>query len=122
MGKSVRATGKIRQINYKFWAPFWAADAAQKPGFPLQVLGFAHANPVGFPLQSLTQRQLKIMPRNCHRQFRGIIAASAIMRVELRRSQFCSDKIAWFATKHEAKCTYLSLSAAATTITANGYE
>jgi hypothetical protein len=24
----------------------------QKPGFPLQVLGFAYANPVGFPLQS----------------------------------------------------------------------
>jgi hypothetical protein len=25
----------------------------KKPGFPLQVLGFAYANPVGFPLQSL---------------------------------------------------------------------
>jgi hypothetical protein len=25
----------------------------QKPGFPLQVLGFANANPAGFPLQSL---------------------------------------------------------------------
>jgi hypothetical protein len=24
----------------------------KKPGFPLQVLGFAYANPVGFPLQS----------------------------------------------------------------------
>jgi hypothetical protein len=24
----------------------------KKPGFPLQVLGFANANPVGFPLQS----------------------------------------------------------------------
>jgi hypothetical protein len=28
----------------------------KKPGFPLQVLGFAHANPVGFPLQSLAPR------------------------------------------------------------------
>jgi hypothetical protein len=27
-----------------------------KPGFPFQVLGFAHANPVGFPLQSLAPR------------------------------------------------------------------
>jgi hypothetical protein len=25
----------------------------KKPGFPLQVLGFAHTNPAGFPLQSL---------------------------------------------------------------------
>ncbi|MDR1316360.1 MAG: hypothetical protein LBK13_05755, partial [Spirochaetales bacterium] len=25
----------------------------QKPGFSLQVLGFANANPAGFPLQSL---------------------------------------------------------------------
>jgi hypothetical protein len=31
----------------------------QKPGFPLQVLGFANANPAGFPLQSLAQRQLE---------------------------------------------------------------
>jgi hypothetical protein len=29
--------------------------AAQKPGFPLQVLGSAHALPVGFPLQSLAR-------------------------------------------------------------------
>jgi hypothetical protein len=27
----------------------------KKPGFPLQVLGFAYANPVGFPLQSLAR-------------------------------------------------------------------
>jgi hypothetical protein len=33
---------------------FLAGNARQKkPGFPLQVLGFAHANPVDFPLQSL---------------------------------------------------------------------
>jgi hypothetical protein len=30
----------------------------QKPGFPLQFLGFAHANPAGFPLQSLAPRGL----------------------------------------------------------------
>jgi hypothetical protein len=29
----------------------------QKPGFPLQVLGFAYANPAGFPLQSLARAQ-----------------------------------------------------------------
>jgi hypothetical protein len=28
---------------------------APGPGFPLQVLGFANANPVGFPLQSLAR-------------------------------------------------------------------
>jgi hypothetical protein len=27
-------------------------STGKKPGFPLQVLGFADANPVGFPLQS----------------------------------------------------------------------
>jgi hypothetical protein len=32
---------------------FLPADGQKKPGFPLQVLGFANANPVGFPLQSL---------------------------------------------------------------------
>jgi hypothetical protein len=37
----------------------------QKPGFPLQVLGSAHALPVGFPLQSLAQRQRKIASRFC---------------------------------------------------------
>jgi hypothetical protein len=31
------------------------AQSAKKPGYPLQVLGFAHANPVGFPLLSLAQ-------------------------------------------------------------------
>jgi hypothetical protein len=38
------------------WAHFFVSRAkareTKKPGFPLQVLGFAHANPVGFPLQS----------------------------------------------------------------------
>jgi hypothetical protein len=40
-------------------AHFWAANAAQKPGFPLQFLGSAYALPVGFPLQSLAQHTLK---------------------------------------------------------------
>ncbi|MDR1316706.1 MAG: hypothetical protein LBK13_07515 [Spirochaetales bacterium] len=35
---------------------FWARSARpKKPGFPLQVLGFAYANPAGFPLQSLAR-------------------------------------------------------------------
>jgi hypothetical protein len=35
-------------------APFLPVEpTGKKPGFPLQVLGFAYANPVGFPLQSL---------------------------------------------------------------------
>jgi hypothetical protein len=57
----------------KIWAHFFARGRAKKPGFPLQVLGFAqdawassdfakaklrpaNANPVGFPLQSLARR------------------------------------------------------------------
>jgi hypothetical protein len=39
-------------------AIFLSEDGQKKPGFPLQVLGFANANPVGFPLQSLAHRQL----------------------------------------------------------------
>jgi hypothetical protein len=39
----------------------------KKPGFPLQVLGFANANPVGFPLQSLAPRSERI----CRMQIRG---------------------------------------------------
>jgi hypothetical protein len=39
----------------------------KKPGFPLQVLGFAYANPVGFPLQSLAPRSERI----CRMQIRG---------------------------------------------------
>jgi hypothetical protein len=33
----------------------------EKPGYPFQVLGFAHAKPVGFPLLSLAQNRLIIM-------------------------------------------------------------
>jgi hypothetical protein len=41
----------------KIWAHFFARLArAKKPGCSLQVLGFAYANPVGFPLQSLARR------------------------------------------------------------------
>jgi hypothetical protein len=34
------------------------------PGFPLQVLGSAHALPVGFPLQSLASAQRRGAMRN----------------------------------------------------------
>jgi hypothetical protein len=44
----------------EFWRIFGAPR--QKPGFPLQVLGIAYAIPVGFPLQSLAQRQLRTSP------------------------------------------------------------
>jgi hypothetical protein len=40
----------------------------KKPGFPLQVLGFAYANPVGFPLQSSGARpaaKKKKITTNC---------------------------------------------------------
>jgi hypothetical protein len=36
----------------EFGRIFCGAQRRKKPGFPLQVLGFAYANPVGFPLQS----------------------------------------------------------------------
>jgi hypothetical protein len=39
-------------------ARFFVRGRTKKPGFPLQVLGFAHANPVGFPLQSLAPHGL----------------------------------------------------------------
>jgi hypothetical protein len=32
-----------------------AQASSKKPGFPLQVLGFAYAKPAGFPLQSLAR-------------------------------------------------------------------
>jgi hypothetical protein len=64
----------------------------QKPGFPLQVLGSAHALPVGFPLQSLAHRQLRTKPRNCHRQLRGRIIADGNYAALTRRSQF-GDKL-----------------------------
>jgi hypothetical protein len=59
---------------------FWARSARpKKPGFPLQVLGFANANPVGFPLQSLARRQLRISPRNCLWQLHAYNQAAAIL-------------------------------------------
>jgi hypothetical protein len=48
---------------------------AKKPGFPLQFRGFAYANPVGFPLQSLAR------PRGCG----GCFTAA---------QRFCESKIA----------------------------
>jgi hypothetical protein len=40
---------------------FWTRSARpKKPGFPLQVLGFAYANPAGFPLQSLAPRNKRL--------------------------------------------------------------
>jgi hypothetical protein len=40
---------------HDFGRIFWGASRPKKPGFPLQVLGFANANPAGFPLQSLAR-------------------------------------------------------------------
>jgi hypothetical protein len=56
--------GKKTRINvrdfFMFWAHFFGRAFARpkKPGFPLQVLGFANANPVGFPLQSFAPHGL----------------------------------------------------------------
>jgi hypothetical protein len=47
------AKSKSLIYNSEFGRIFGAKR--QKPGFPLQVLGFAYANPVGFPLQSLAR-------------------------------------------------------------------
>jgi hypothetical protein len=51
-------------------APFFARlERAKKPGYPLQVLGFANANPAGFPLLSLAraQRAAKLRTQFCGR-------------------------------------------------------
>jgi hypothetical protein len=65
-----RACSKTN-LKFGIGAHFLPVESTgKKPGFPLQVLGFAYANPVGFPLQSLAQ-QLRTSSRNCHRQFRG---------------------------------------------------
>jgi hypothetical protein len=44
----------LREVNSRPCFIFGRIFGAkrQKPGFPLLVLGFAYANPVGFPLQS----------------------------------------------------------------------
>jgi hypothetical protein len=64
----------------RIWAHFLRLRR-KKPGFPFQVLGFAYANPVGFPLQSLARAAAH--PEIAVRQFRGRIIAEAIMRVQL---------------------------------------
>jgi hypothetical protein len=47
----------------------------KKPGFPLQVLGFAYANPVGFPLQSLAPRSDSSgIVYASHKQFRWSVS------------------------------------------------
>jgi hypothetical protein len=67
-------------------------DGQKKPGFPLQVLGFANANPVGFPLQSLA-RQIRIKPGNCLWQFPGRIIAKGNYAHATRLEQFCWSKL-----------------------------
>jgi hypothetical protein len=62
--------------------------AAQKPGFPLQVLGFANANPVGFPLQSLARGSLEPAPEIAVRQFQEYIIACGNYVLITRRRQF----------------------------------
>jgi hypothetical protein len=66
------------------------SSRAKKPGFPLQVLGFAYANPVGFPLQSLA-RQIKNRPGNCPWQFPGRRIAKGNSAALTRRRQFASQ-------------------------------
>jgi hypothetical protein len=59
---------------------FARSRRAKKPGFPLQVLGFAYANPVGFPLQSLARAQRR--PANLQSNFAGAYLPLAIMCVQ----------------------------------------
>jgi hypothetical protein len=65
----------MKLLRKNLGAFFWARP--KKPGFPLQVLGFANANPVGFPLQSLAQRQ-----RQSHTRIR---ACATSRRANARR-------------------------------------
>jgi hypothetical protein len=47
---------EAKHNEIRIWARFFTRlEQAKKPGFPLQVLGSAHALPVGFPLQSLAR-------------------------------------------------------------------
>ncbi|MDR1315937.1 MAG: hypothetical protein LBK13_03595, partial [Spirochaetales bacterium] len=84
-------------------------QAAQKPGFPLQVLGIANAIPVGFPLQShcaaAAQNQAPKLPTaisgaaTCQRQLAARNPAVAIL------SQNC---VVCHQACSEAECTHLS--------------
>jgi hypothetical protein len=47
-------------VKRRCWAHF-SRMRREKPGFPLQVLGFAAANPVGFPLQSLAHGRQTVL-------------------------------------------------------------
>jgi hypothetical protein len=55
--KENRQDNRINAQDF-FLHALGAPPPAAGSGFPLQVLGFAHANPVGFPLQSLARRKL----------------------------------------------------------------
>jgi hypothetical protein len=57
----------------------------QKPGFPLQVLGFANANPAGFPLQSLAR------PGAAQNRFAILSPARTHGRAAKLRTQFCDQ-------------------------------
>jgi hypothetical protein len=63
---------------------FGRPPPAAGPGFPLQVLGFAHANPAGFPLQSLAP------PSGEHPQNRYAILRAITPRK--RRGMVVSDR------------------------------
>jgi hypothetical protein len=56
-----------------------------------------------FRYNPIAQRQLRIRPHNCQRQLWGQVIAKGNYLLRTRRSQFCSDKIAWSATKRAAK-------------------
>jgi hypothetical protein len=87
---------------------------AKKPGFPLQFLGFAYANPVGFSLQSLAQRQLEntapelplAIPEtaNCQRQLAARNQAAAIFQEK--------NCVVCHQAQRYALCLYVSLPAA----------
>jgi hypothetical protein len=51
--KNARHFAVFKQLY--FWNPGASCRFAAGPGYPLQFLGFAHANPAGFPLLSLAR-------------------------------------------------------------------
>jgi hypothetical protein len=67
---------------------FLSKDGQKKPGFPLQVLGSANALPVGFPLQSLARSAAQNQTTQLPQAIAWAHNCLAIMRVQLRRSQF----------------------------------
>jgi hypothetical protein len=79
-------------LQFGIWAPFLRFGNLlrkfpdrKKPGFPLQVLGFAYANPAGFPLQSLAHPGAsRILNRisQVYEICRTIAANSAVFYIE----------------------------------------